>query len=52
MSLALDCVVVPVDKFSVVITMVMAFFILGEAITTKTIISGLLITAGTLVLIF
>ena len=43
--------VVPVDKFSVVITMVMAFFILGEVITTKTIIGGLLITAGTLVLI-
>lgn len=44
--------VVPVDKFSVVITMVMAFFILGEVVTTKTIIGGLLITAGTLVLIF
>ena len=44
--------VVPVDKFSVVITMVMAFFILGEVITMKTIIGGLLITAGTLVLIF
>ena len=44
--------VVPVDKFSVVITMIMAFFILGEVITTKTIIGGLLITAGTLVLIF
>ena len=43
--------VVPVDKFSVVITMVMAFFILGEAMTMKTIIGGLLITAGTLVLI-
>lgn len=43
--------VVPVDKFSVVITMVMAFFILGEVITAKTIIGGLLITAGTLVLI-
>ena len=39
--------VVPVDKFS----MVMAFFILGEVITMKTIIGGLLITAGTLVLI-
>ena len=38
-------------KFSVVITMIMAFFILGEVITTKTIIGGLLITAGTLVLI-
>ena len=44
--------VVPVDKFCVVITMVMAFFILGEVITMKTIIGGLLITAGTLVLIF
>lgn len=43
--------VVPVDKFSVVITMLMAFFILGEALTTKTIIGGLLITIGTLVLI-
>lgn len=44
--------VVPVDKFSVVITMVMAFFILGETITIKTIVGGILITLGTLVLIF
>ncbi len=44
--------VVPVDKFSVVITMIMAFFILGEAVTVKTILGGLLITAGTLVPIF
>ncbi len=44
--------VVPVDKFSVVITMVMAFFILGEAVTFKTVVGGLLITLGTLVLIF
>ncbi len=44
--------VVPVDKFSVVITMIMAFFILGEAVTLKTVIGGLLITLGTLVLIF
>lgn len=44
--------VVPVDKFSVVITMVMAFFILGETVTVKTIIGGILITLGTLVLIF
>jgi len=43
--------VVPVDKFSVVISMVMAFVILGEAVTLKTIIGGVLITAGTLVLI-
>ncbi|MCL2792764.1 MAG: EamA family transporter [Spirochaetaceae bacterium] len=44
--------VVPVDKFSVVISMVMAFLILGEAVSIKTIIGGLLITAGTIVLIF
>lgn len=44
--------VAPVDKFSVVITMILAFFILGEAATLKTIIGGLLITAGTLTLIW
>lgn len=44
--------VVPVDKFSVVITMVMAFFLLGETVTVKTIIGGILITLGTLILIF
>lgn len=44
--------VIPVDKFSVVITMVMAFFILGETVTVKTIVGGILITLGTLVLIF
>jgi len=43
--------VVPVDKFSVVISMVLAFFILGEAVNTKTIIGGLLITVGTFVLV-
>ena len=43
--------VVPVDKFSVVIVMVMAFMFLGETVTTKGIIGGLLITAGTLVLV-
>ena len=43
--------VVPIDKFSVVISMVMAFFILGEAVNVKTIVGGLLITAGTFVLI-
>jgi transporter family protein len=42
--------VVPIDKFSVVISMVLAFFILGEAVNRNTIIGGLLITAGTIVL--
>ena len=43
--------VVPVDKFSVVITMVLAFFILGENMDAKTIIGGLLITAGTIFMV-
>lgn len=43
--------VVPVDKFSVVISMVLAFIILKEAVTAKTIAGGILITLGTLVMI-
>lgn len=43
--------VVPIDKFSVVITMVLAFVVLHEAVTVKTIIGGILITVGTFVLI-
>ena len=44
--------VMPVDKFSLVIGMVMAFIILRESITAKTIIGGIFITIGTFVLIF
>lgn len=40
--------VVPVDKMSVVLTMLMAFAILGEKLTLKSIIGVILITAGTL----
>ena len=43
--------VVPIDKSSVVISMLLAFFILGEAADTKTIIGGLFISVGTFVLI-
>lgn len=43
--------VIPIDKFSVVISMVLAFIILKEAITAKTLIGGILITLGTFVLI-
>ena len=43
--------VVPIDKFSVVISMLLAFAILGEAANAKSILGGLLITAGTLVMI-
>ncbi len=43
--------VAPIDKLSVVITMVLAFFFLGEAFTAKTAIGGILIAVGTLVLV-
>ena len=43
--------VVPIDKLSVVITMVLAFIILGEKADLKTILGGILITAGTFVMI-
>ena len=43
--------VVPVDKLSVVITLILAAVFLGEKFTPKTVIGALLITAGTLVLI-
>lgn len=43
--------VVPVDKFSVVITMVLAFLFLHETVDWKTIVGGVLITVGTLVMV-
>lgn len=43
--------VVPIDKLSVVITMVLAFLILKETIKVKSIIGGLFIAVGTLVLV-
>ncbi|MDR0196771.1 MAG: EamA family transporter [Oscillospiraceae bacterium] len=43
--------VVPIDKFSVVITMIMAFVILGEKVGFKSVVGGILITAGTLILV-
>jgi transporter family protein len=44
--------VIPIDKFSLVIGMALAFIVLKETITIKTIIGGSLITIGTFVLIF
>ncbi len=43
--------VVPVDKFSIVITMILAFAILKETLTVKTILGGIFITVGTFVMI-
>lgn len=44
--------VISIDKFSLVIGITMAFVILKEAITLKTIIGGILITAGTFIIAF
>ena len=43
--------VVPVDKLSVVITLVLAFLFLHEQFTTKSLIGCVLIGAGTLVML-
>lgn len=43
--------IVPIDKSSVVISMVLAFVVLKEQLTWQSIVGGLLITAGTFVLI-
>ena len=43
--------VIPIDKFSVVISMVLAFLVLGEKVTVTKVIGGVLIAAGTFVLI-
>ena len=42
--------VVPIDKLSVVITLILAFVFLHEQFTLKSLIGCILITAGTLVL--
>ena len=43
--------VVPIDKMSVVITLVLAFLILREPFSTKSLIGCVLITAGTLLMV-
>lgn len=43
--------VVPVDKLSVVITLVLAFIFLHEKFTTNSLIGAALITAGTLLMV-
>ena len=43
--------VAPIDKFSVVITMALAFLVLHETVTWKAVLGGLLITAGTILMI-
>ena len=43
--------VVPIDKMSVVLTLVLAFVFLHEQFTLKSLVGALLITAGTLALV-
>ena len=43
--------VVPIDKLSVVITIVLAFVILREEVTFKSVLGSMLITAGTLIMV-
>jgi transporter family protein len=43
--------VVPIDKLSVVITLVMAFIFLHEEFTVKSIVGCILIGAGTLIMV-
>ena len=43
--------VVPIDKMSVVITLVLAFVFLHEKVTLKSVIGCILITAGTLLMV-
>ena len=43
--------VVPVDKLSIVLTVVLAFFFLHEQITVRMVVGILLITVGTLLMI-
>ena len=43
--------VVPIDKMSVVITFILAFVVLHEQFTAKSLIGAVLLTAGTLVMV-
>ncbi len=43
--------VVPIDKMSVVITLILAVLFLGEKLTVKSVLGAVLITAGTLIMV-
>jgi transporter family protein len=43
--------VIPIDKFSLVMGMILAFIVLKETVKIKTVIGGALITIGTFILI-
>lgn len=52
LQIGLATKVVPIDKLSVVFTLILAFFILKEPFSAKTLIGCLLITTGSLVMVF
>ena len=43
--------VIPIDKFSAVLSIVLAFVVLGEKVTLTKVVGGALITLGTFILI-
>ncbi|MDE5861212.1 MAG: EamA family transporter [Ruminococcus sp.] len=43
--------VVPIDKMSVVITLILAVLFLGEKLTVKSVLGAILITIGTLIMV-
>ena len=43
--------VAPIDKCSIVFTIIFAVIFLGESLTWKTVVGGLLLLAGSLVMI-
>ena len=43
--------VVPIDKLSIILTILLAALLLGEVLTVKSVIGILLLTAGTLVMV-
>lgn len=43
--------VVPIDKMSVILTLILAFVFLHEEFTAKSLIGSILITAGTLIMV-
>jgi transporter family protein len=44
--------VAPIDKLSIVLTIILAFVILGETVSWQVVLGGLLITAGTLCMLW
>jgi bacterial/archaeal transporter family protein len=43
--------VAPIDKSSIILTLILSFFVLNEQFTVKTLVAGVLITSGTFVML-